>query len=326
VTLNNLKYALILNDKKLVQYLKQFLHSHDNLPTLNGLSVNDTGDLTFNGNIINEQDILTDEQIQQMVDQVIAELNGEDLDIVTGTPFIITRDNRDEILRFKDENGILNIPATFTGTNGVKYKIVGIEYGYEDINGNMISLINDLNNINEIILPNIISFIAAYAFSFSKNLINVTLPNNILNLSPYIFMGCSNLLSVTLPQNITNTGIGTFCSCSSLTNVTIPDNVTIIGKETFSGCTSLASINIPKNVVYIGPNAFRRCGSLTKITIPNSCTKIYPYAFGDCTSLTDLIIPDSVIEIGKDAFKNVSHIVYHGSATSDNNWGALSIN
>ncbi len=84
MTLENLKQALILNDKALLSRLESFLHVHSNLNILNGFGVNEKGKLMFNKDVIgsdgtggsgNEEVIITDEQIGNMVDEVIASLN-----------------------------------------------------------------------------------------------------------------------------------------------------------------------------------------------------------------------------------------------------------
>ena len=49
-------------------------------------------------------------------------------------------------------------------------------------------------------------------------------------------------------------------------------------------------------------------------------------AFAGCVNLAELVIPDTVNYIGKDAFRGVQHITYHGSLKSENNWGALNMN
>jgi len=86
MTLNNLKYALILNNMKLLDRLKSFLHTHENLDTLNGLSANDASKLLFNGNLVSEENNITNEEIKQMVDQVMAELDKESPDPTNPDP------------------------------------------------------------------------------------------------------------------------------------------------------------------------------------------------------------------------------------------------
>lgn len=75
MTLDNLRYALILNNKMLLDRLKPFIHKHDNLPTLNGLGADENEHLLFKGNLVNEQYEVTDDEIEKIVNEVMTELD-----------------------------------------------------------------------------------------------------------------------------------------------------------------------------------------------------------------------------------------------------------
>ena len=71
---------------------------------------------------------------------------------------------------------------------------------------------------------------------------------------------------------------------------------------------------------------FGYCTGLTEVIIPDSVTRINGGAFIGCTSLKTVRVPDTVTQIGEDAFLDVPHLIYHGPAQSDNNWGAKRLN
>ena len=119
----------------------------------------------------------------------------------------------------------------------------------------------------------------------------ITVPEGVTIIGDYAFSYYDNLLSVFLPESLISIGGSALSHCSSLTSIIIPDSVTSIEKSTFYGCSSLTSITIPEGVTSIGNWAFERCSSLTSITIPEGVTSIGDAAFRDCSSLTTINVP-----------------------------------
>lgn len=139
-----------------------------------------------------------------------------------------------------------------------------------------------------------------------------------------IFNGCVSVKNISLPNTITEIEEHAFHDCTNLEEINIPNTITIIEKYAFCKCKSLKYINIPKNLKKIEQATFWDCKNLKDIDIPNSVTEIETQAFHGCTSL-NLKIPNNVTKIGANAFLNVPHIEYHGTATGAP-WGAKKIN
>ena len=59
--------------------------------------------------------------------------------------------------------------------------------------------------------------------------------------------------------------------------------------------------------------------------LPSTAIKINVFAFSGYTKLTEIQVPSEVTEIGNNAFKDVVHIYYTGTAKGSP-WGALMIN
>ena len=107
----------------------------------------------------------------------------------------------------------------------------------------------------------------------------VTIPNSVTSIGDYAFSYCSSLTSITIPESVTSIGDWAFYGCSSLTSVTIPNSVTSIGDRAFYGCSSLTSVTIPNSVTSIGNYAFAYCSGLSSIT----CEATTPPTLGNYT-------------------------------------------
>ena len=194
------------------------------------------------------------------------------------------------------------------------------------------------NQRTEYAIPNSVTTIGEYAFSYCSNLKSVTIPDSVTTIGGSAFTNCNSLTSVTIPNSVTTIGERAFDFCFELTSVTIPDSVTTIGDCPFSACRSLTNIYvdsgnsnyssengvlfnknkstliqyptgnqrmeyaIPKSVTTIGEYAFSECRSLTSVTIGNSVRTIDKCAFYICSSLTSVTIPNSVTTIWMNAF------------------------
>ena len=158
----------------------------------------------------------------------------------------------------------------------------------------------------EYVIPNSVTTIGDYTFSYCSGLTSVTIPGAVTSIGDSAFMGCSGLTSVTIPGAVTKIGDSAFMGCSGLTSVTIPESVTKIGIDTFYHCSGLTSVTIPNSVTSIGSYAFCGCSGLTSVTIPNSVKSIGQEAFGGCSGLTSVTIPNSVKSIGGRTFYNCS--------------------
>ena len=188
-------------------------------------------------------------------------------------------------------------------------------------------------------IPNSVTSIGSYAFSYCGGLTSISIPNSVTSIGSSAFSNCRGLTSISIPNSVTSIGNGAFESCSGLTsikvesgntvydsrnncnaiikksnneliagckNTVIPNSVTSIGNYAFYYCRGLTSISIPNSVTSIGNSAFSSCSGLTSISIPNSVTSIDNSAFSRCSGLTSISIPNSVTSIGSQAFSYCS--------------------
>ena len=172
-------------------------------------------------------------------------------------------------------NGVTSIEdGAFATSNIDEFIVSGNNPNYASIDGNLVS--KDKTRLVAMQDPH--EYLDFLEFS---NTIDIIIPNSITSIGAYAFY-INNVHFVTIPNNVTSIGDYAF-SRSGLTSITIPNSVTSIGKHTFESCLLLTSATLPNNITSIKESTFRYCFGLSSITIPNSVTYIGDYAFNECS-------------------------------------------
>ncbi|MBQ8322845.1 MAG: leucine-rich repeat domain-containing protein [Clostridia bacterium] len=164
----------------------------------------------------------------------------------------------------------------------------------------------DDEQVSEIVVPDGVTEVKAYAFYGCDGLISVTMENSVIFIGENAFRDCVDLERVVFSQNTTFIGEAAFLGCSSLTSVAIPQGVGSVLNSTFSGCSSLTRVDLSEGIASIGESAFRGCGKLTSVIVPASVTFIGKAAFGDCGSLESITLPF----VGGSATANLENSVF----------------
>ena len=186
------------------------------------------------------------------------------------------------------------------GYNGEKYKI----------NANTF---RDRADITKVIIPNAVTEIGEYAFTYCTGLTTVTVPEGVTAIGIGAFSHCYGLKEITLPNRLTKLSEGLFYECTALTSVIIPDSVTEIESNVFGGGVGITNITVPSSVAVISPGAFSNpenifvaeANAAYKSVDGNLYTKdgktLVQYAGGK--SDASVIIPEGVEIIGDSAFE-----------------------
>ena len=124
-----------------------------------------------------------------------------------------------------------------------------------DIHGNPYEIYR-MRGVRNVILPEGMTSIGDYAFSYCSHLESIVIPDSVTSIGRYAFESCGRLTSIMIGNGVTSIGDSAFWDCSSLVSFTIPGKVTSIGGCAFMNCHNLAGITISSSVASIGERAF----------------------------------------------------------------------
>ena len=123
---------------------------------------------------------------------------------------------------------------------------------------------NDNSEIEEIIIPDSVTYIGERAFYACNSLKQIKFSANLKEIGNEAFAYCKSLLCVNIPDSVTKMGGGSFSHCAALAEVSLPDNSCELGSMTFGDCTNLIKMKIPESIMLPSwHNAFWGCHNLT---------------------------------------------------------------
>ena len=146
---------------------------------------------------------------------------------------------------------------------------------------------------------------------------DIVIPNTVTEIKAYAFYDCDSITSVTIPDSVTSIGEDTFSSCYSLSSVNYLGTIEQWCGITFDGSYA--------NPLCYGAKLYLNGELVEDLVIPSTVTEIKDYAFRGCDSITSVTIPDSVTSIGDEAFyncNNLSKVYYNGT---EEEWSGISI-
>ena len=144
---------------------------------------------------------------------------------------------------------------------------------------------------------------------------NIVIPEGVTEIAAYAFCGCSGITGVRFPESLVTIGAGAFKNCTSLNNVTIPVNVADIDSLAFYGCTSLDNVtwnaadaygvgNLNDNIktLTVGPDVKVLPSAILNTTITTlyynakNCNTDRKFVY--CSNLSEVHIGESVERFG----------------------------
>ncbi len=237
-----------------------------------------------------------------------------------------------------EENSKLQAISAYTFSGCDQLRVITFENGsnLETIEAHAFEGLKNLTTID--FGDASVKTISNYAFRFCTSLQNITLPETLTFIGRYAFYGCKSLTKLTIPSSVDYIGRYAFNLASSLDiyfeSDTLPSNIqeywdkginsyhigvkeikqdenfeyAILRNNTISiikylgneKTLDLTNLSIG-TVSSIGGHAFMN-SSVESIVLPETLIEIQYYAFKN-SRIKTLIIPDSVIRIGNNAFE-----------------------
>ncbi len=165
-------------------------------------------------------------------------------------------------------------------------------------------------------IPNSVTSIGDWAFSYCEGLTSITIPNSVTSIGKWAFYYCSGLISVTIPNSVTSIGDWAFSYCEGLTSITIPNSVTSIGSRAFYGCSGLTSVtNYATTPQSINSNMFYNVNRYTCVlNVPKESVSLYQAAEGwkEFTNIVGIDAPQGVEKVLSDKVK-CSKLIKNGN-------------
>ena len=83
---------------------------------------------------------------------------------------------------------------------------------------------------------------AHHLYINGEEVTEIVIPNTVTTIGAYAFSGCYYITSVTIPNTVTTIGFNSFSGCGRLVNISIPNSVTGIVADAFENCSSLTDV------------------------------------------------------------------------------------
>ncbi len=140
-------------------------------------------------------------------------------------------------------------------------------------------------------------------FIGDNTITEIVLPEGIKTIGAYAFANLTALQKITLPSTLTKIQTGAFYGCTTLSSVIFnggQNNLQFINQNAFEGCSSLVQFDF-SSIVAIGDAAFRGT-SLTDVSLPASTQSIGVSAFAENQYLKNVNIMADKVKVGASAF------------------------
>lgn len=182
--------------------------------------------------------------------------------------------------------------------------------------------ITDLGAWCNIFFENNPLWYAKYLFLNGTEITDLIIPDGVTGISGWAFSFWSNLTSVTIPRSVTSVGENAFDGCDGLTTVSIDNSVLKIEKEAFQSCDNLKTFQITNvaswcesqiapygNPLWNTHSLYVNDKEVKELVIPEGVTSINLGVFDGYSALASVTVPSSVKTIGMGAFNGCTNLL-----------------
>lgn len=151
--------------------------------------------------------------------------------------------------------------------------------------------------IEEIVIPEGVKTIGAFAFADMTGLKKITLPSTLERIDQGAFLGCTSLKTVVGLENVKFINQRAFENCGLVGTINL-SKVVAVADYAFQGCSYLSGVTLSTETQSVGAYAFAGAKALKSVTIPAEKIKLGRYAFSGCTSLPSIKLNVAVVPAG----------------------------
>lgn len=183
----------------------------------------------------------------------------------------------------------LTLPASLTEISGITF------WGCSSLKEVIVHKDNpNYKSVDGVLYTKDMTELLVYPAASERTSYNI--PEGVTTIWDWAFSYSYNLIEITVPDTVTDMGEGTFAHCLNLESIDLSDNIDRIEYDVFNSCVRLKSIVIPANVTLLYAQCFMCCVSIETIVLSSNCKDMLVglgMFFTDCISLKDVYIMDS---------------------------------
>lgn len=162
--------------------------------------------------------------------------------------------------------------------------------------------------LKEVIIDEGVTAIPQNAFRGQNGIEEINLPESLTYISPFAFYDCVTLKSLELPGGITQIPEQTFRNCTALETVEFNEGLQTIGSYAFYNCKALSVFEAPSTLINVNQYAFAECLGLRVLYLNDGLQTLAAYAFAGCDGLISIILNDDLTTLSNETFTDCANL------------------